>query len=69
MSFKTKTKALEYLNEYFNTFTELRSYSHELTDSGVIDKSHLEKLNKEELINVANDAAYEIRCQVGEYFN
>ena len=69
MIFKTTKKALEYLNEYFTIFTELRSYSHELTDSGVIDKSYLSKLSNEEIINVANDAAYDIKCQLGDYIN
>lgn len=55
-------EAKEYLNEYFKYNSELLSFSHELTDDGVINRSHLALLTNEEVINVASDAQYEVRC-------
>jgi hypothetical protein len=58
-------EAKVYLNMYFSINDELRSYSHEVTDSGVINKSHIAQLSDSEIMDVANDAKDEITAEIG----
>lgn len=57
-------EAKEYLANYFKYNTELRSFSHELTDDGVINVTHLSQLSDEEIIDVAEEAHYDVRCSL-----
>ncbi len=61
----TVREAKVYLSMYFSFNDELRSYSHEITESGVINKTHIDQLSEAEIIEVANDARYEIEAEIG----
>ena len=58
-------ESLNYINSYFEFNTEARSYSHEVTEDGVFNKSHLSLMDKETIIDVAEDIRYEVRCEIG----
>lgn len=60
----TLSEAKKELDFYFEFNDELISYSHELTDNGVLTKAHLSQLSDDELIDVADDARYDIKCSL-----
>lgn len=63
----TPARAKNYLLSLFDEgfYTEMRSISHEVTEDGVFTKSDVSKFTNEELVNVAEDIRYQIRCEIG----
>jgi len=60
----TLKKSISYVNMAFEFYTELVSYSQDITDNGVFDKSQFEKMSDKDKINVAKDVQYTIRQEV-----
>jgi|31_taG_2_1085359.scaffolds.fasta_scaffold04572_4 hypothetical protein len=60
----TALEAKNYLLGKFKHYSELVSYSHEVTDNGVFCKKHLALMDEETLINVASDVHYESFCTI-----
>ena len=60
----TPKTAKDYLNFYFDFYSELYAAT-EATESGVINKTHVDSLTNSELLEYAEAARCEVRYQVG----